>query len=84
MTVLIFKISDRIFQGFEVILDTDYFDSNEHICNQVKRCLITHCETYKLENLNREVKSMNFHIHDSEFGEILLKKKNTIIWICSC
>ena len=36
MVVHKFKISDRLFQGFEIDLDLDYYDSVEEICKQVK------------------------------------------------
>ena len=35
-----FKVSDEFFQGFEILLDLDYYDSNEEICNQMKQSLI--------------------------------------------
>ena len=37
MTVIICKISDKIFQGFEVYIDMDYIDNVEQICEQVKK-----------------------------------------------
>jgi hypothetical protein len=36
MPVVTFKISDELSQGFEVILDLDYFENMEKICEQVK------------------------------------------------
>ena len=43
-----FKISDKHFQGYEVTLDLDYFETIEEIVNQVTNTLKTHLELHKL------------------------------------
>ena len=35
------------------------------------------------EVLKSEAKKINFHIHDWEFGNILLQGEGTIIWVCN-
>ena len=37
MVVHIFKLSDSLFQNFEVFLDVEYFESLKDICDQVKK-----------------------------------------------
>tara|TARA_B110000495_G_C22373401_1_gene242463 strand:- start:142 stop:393 length:252 start_codon:yes stop_codon:yes gene_type:complete len=81
MPIVTFKISDELFQGFEVILDLDYFENIEEICAQVKKTLKTHLEMHKFERLVEALKTKNFHIHDEEFGTILLKSQ--IVWVCT-
>ena len=44
MPIVTFKISDKHFQGYEVTLDLDYFETVEEICNQVTDTLKTHLE----------------------------------------
>ena len=60
MTVIKFKISDKLFKGYEGDLDL-----------------------HKFEVLKGEAKKINFHIHDWEFGNILLQGEGTIIWVCN-
>ena len=47
MPIVTFKISDKHFQGYEVTLDLDYFETMEEICNQVTNTLKTHLELHK-------------------------------------
>lgn len=82
MVVHIFKLSDELFQDFEVKLNMEYFDSIEQICFQVKRTLETHLKTYNFSNLIRKLKSKNFHTHDYTFLDILKKEKSSVFWIC--
>ena len=77
-----FKISDKLFQGFEVTLDLDYFDSLEKICEQVKKTLLCHLEIYKFDTLVPELKNKDFHIHDQELGNILLMNEKETVWVC--
>ena len=83
MTVIKFKISDKLFQGYEVDLDLDYYDSIDGICTQVKETLLIHLDAHNFEVLKGEAKKINFHIHDWEFGNILLQGEGTIIWVCN-
>ena len=83
MTVITFKISDELFQGYEVVLDLDYYESMEEICEQVVRTLTTHLELHKFEILLDKLKQKNFDIHDETFGNILLKSQDEIVWVCT-
>ena len=83
MPVVTFKISDDLFQGFEVVLDMDYFENTEEICTQVEKTLKTHLELHKFERLIESLKTKKFHIHDEEFGSILLKTQEQVVWICT-
>jgi len=83
MTIITFKISDKHFQGYEVILDLDYFETIEEICEQVVTTLKTHLELHKFEQLLERLKQKDFHIHDETMGAILLKSQDEIVWVCS-
>jgi|TARA_B100000795_G_C22785952_1_gene434633 acyl-CoA synthetase (NDP forming) len=83
MTVITCKISDKLFQGFEVYIDLNYIDTVDEICKQVHSTLITHLETYKFESLLNKAKNIHFHIHDYDMGQILMMGENAIIWICN-
>jgi hypothetical protein len=78
-----FKISDEYLQGFEVILDLDYYENMEEICAQVQKKVTTHLKLYKFERLLERIKHKKFHIHDETMGSVLLKGVNNITWVCS-
>tara|TARA_B110000008_G_C16682619_1_gene449398 strand:- start:355 stop:603 length:249 start_codon:yes stop_codon:yes gene_type:complete len=77
------KISCRTFGNFETELDLDYYNSTEEICEQVKRTLITTLEMHHFTYLIEQAKKIHFHIHDLEFGQILLLGDDATIWICN-
>ena len=83
MTILTCKLSDKTFQGFEVRLDMNYINTKEEICLQVKSTLVTHLEWFKFEILAEMAKTINFHIHDHEIGDILMMEENKTLWICN-
>ena len=83
MPIVTFKISDKHFQGYEVTLDLDYFETIEEIVNQVTNTLKTHLELHKIEQLLERLKEKDFHIHDETMGSILLKSQDDIVWVCS-
>jgi|TARA_B110000037_G_C17113370_1_gene502752 hypothetical protein len=83
MRLVKFKISDDLFQGFEVVLDLDYFETIDEIYKQVTETIKCHLEMHKFEKLLEKLKEKNFHIHDEEFGSILLKSENDVVWVCS-
>ena len=78
-----FKVSDELFQGFEIALDLDYYDSNEEICKQMQQSLIGFLENHSFEILTLRAKNLQLHIHDIEFGTILISEPDTEFWVCS-
>ena len=82
MTIIKCKISDEHFSGFETTVDLDYVDSFEEICELVKKTLCTHLEQYKFDVLIDRANEKKFHVHDLEFGEILINPPE-ILWICN-
>jgi len=83
MPIVTFKISDELFQGYEVVLDLDYYETMEGIYEQVTSTLKAHLELHKFERLLERLKLKKFHIHDETFGSVLLKSQTDIVWVCS-
>ena len=77
------EVSCKFFSGFQTQVDLNYIDNKEEICNQVKRDLINTLQINKFRALINMVEKINFHIHDMEFGKILLMRTTDTIWICN-
>ncbi len=77
------EISCEFFGGFKTQIDLNYMDSKKDICDQVKRTLITTLHMNNFEALVIKAEKINFHIHDFEFGEILMMQPNKKLWICN-
>tara|TARA_B110000967_G_C18840161_1_gene538928 strand:- start:447 stop:710 length:264 start_codon:yes stop_codon:yes gene_type:complete len=77
------EISCRLFGGFKVEIDLNYMDTIEQICEQVKSSLITILQANNLTALVEKANVINFHVHDLEFGTILLMNNDEKIWICN-
>ena len=83
MVVHIFKISDSLFQNFEVPLNVEYFESLKDICVQVKNTLKTHLETYNFSNLIIKLNTREFHTHDYTYFDVITAKEQKVFWVCS-
>tara|TARA_X000000368_G_scaffold411439_1_gene396289 strand:+ start:375 stop:680 length:306 start_codon:yes stop_codon:yes gene_type:complete len=77
------EISCEFFGGFTTEIDLNYMDSKKDICEQVKRTLITTLQMNNLPALVDKVEKINFHIHDFEFGQILMMENDKKLWICN-
>ena len=77
------EISCEFFGGFKTDIDLNYMESKEDICEQVKRTLITTLQINNFESLVIKAEKIKFHIHDLEFGQILMLEPNKKIWICN-
>jgi len=77
-----FEISDDHFQGFKVRLDMDHFDTNEAICDEVKRRLISFLGERDLFSLVNLAGKKRFHIHNHKFGALLLLPHEDTVWVC--
>ena len=78
-----FILSDETFQGFELNLDLDFYDSTEEICAHMKQNLTGFLENCNLESLLKIAKELHLHIHDIEFGTILISEPHQVFWVCS-
>ena len=77
------EISCEFFGGFTTQIDLNYMDRKEDICEQVKRTLITTLQINNLLSLADRAGKISFHIHDLDFGQILMMQSNEKIWICN-
>ena len=78
------EISCEFFGGFTTEVDLNYMDSKKDICEQVKRTLITTLQINNLPALAYKAEKINFHIHDFDFGDILMMDfKEKKLWICN-
>tara|TARA_B100000242_G_C42743356_1_gene346730 strand:- start:272 stop:583 length:312 start_codon:yes stop_codon:yes gene_type:complete len=77
------EISCEFFGGFTTEIDLNYMESKKDICEQVKRTLITTLQMNNLLALVDKAEKINFHIHDFEFGQILMMENDKKIWICN-
>lgn len=77
------EISCEFFGGFTTEVDLNYMDSKKDICEQVKRTLITTLQMNNLPALVDKAEKINFHIHDFEFGQILIMGNDKKLWVCN-
>jgi hypothetical protein len=83
MTIITLKFSDNLFQGYEVVLDVNYYENLEQLCKQAVTTLKNHLNLHKFELLIPKLEEKDFHIHDLQFGEILLMSQEETVWICA-
>jgi hypothetical protein len=77
------EISCEFFGGFTTEIDLNYVESKKDICDQIKRTLITTLTINNFTALVNKAEKIKFHIHDFDFGDILLMEGNKILWICN-
>ena len=78
-----FKVSDKLFQGYTVNMDLNYYETVDDISTEVKNRLIQKLEENNFEILAEEAKKRNFHIHDFDIAVILIADKEVEFWVCS-
>ncbi len=83
---MVFKIiylSDELFQGYNIIINTSQFESITQLINYFKNKLITILEFNNLFILSEKVKKMNLHMHDYKFYNDILNTTCETLYICS-
>ena len=87
----ILRISDELFQGYEMMVDLHTMSSVEEMCLHVKTNLMATLLFYNMERLAEQLEPKNFHIHTIEaptWAEFVTKVADQmggddVIWICS-
>ena len=82
----IFTLSCKLFWGYSLNVDLDYFDSVSNIINHVLENLKLELQKLNLVELIEilETEKNNFHIHNcDDIGILLLSKENDTIYICN-
>jgi len=77
------KISDNLFQNYEVIIDLVHHNNLDSICTFVSQDLIKCLKKNNLHHLSNLAMAKNFHIHDRNIEELYNGGLEDIIWICS-
>lgn len=77
------EISCEFFGGFKTEIDLNYMNNKKDICEQVKRTLLTTLQINNLPALANKLETITFHIHDFEFGDILMMENDKKLWICN-
>ena len=77
-----FHVSHELFSGFNCVVDLDKVDSIQEIVNIVYNELLRTLKKHDFIALVEKLKDSKFHIHDVEFGEILISEPETIYYIC--
>ena len=75
------KFSSELFQGFTTQIDTNDVVSIDEIIIISISILRNLLHTNNLENLVKKCDSINWHIHDKNFSQ-LINCNDNIIWIC--
>ena len=78
-----FTVSGSIFGGFETIINLDSTDSNEDIVKMVINRIRNDIQNYPqlLKELDKEEEK--FHIHDVNFGDILMSDIDKVFYVCA-
>ena len=78
-----FQISGSIFGEYKTVINLDLVDSVDDIINVVINRIREDIKNYPqiLRELNKEQEK--FHIHDYEFGSILISEPEKIFYVCS-
>jgi len=77
-----FQISGSIFGEYKTVINLDLVDSADDIINIVINRIKEDMKNYPqiLRELNKEQEK--FHIHDYEFGSILISEPEKIFYVC--
>ena len=78
-----FTISGSIFSQYETVINLDIVDSIDDIIKVVVNKIQNDIKNYPglLKELKKEEKK--FHIHDFNFGDILISDPERIFYVCS-
>ena len=78
-----FCISGSIFGGYKTVIDLDLVDSIDDILYIVKSRIKDDMKNYPeiLNELNKE--GEKFHIHNYDFGSILISDNERIFYVCN-
>ncbi len=78
-----FIISGSVFGEFKTSINLDLTDSNEEIVKLVINRIRNDIQNYPqlIKELDKEEEK--FHIHDVNFGDILISDVDTVFYVCN-
>jgi len=77
------RISDDLFQNYEVIIDLTEHLSLDSICAHAKQNLLACLKKSNLHHLASLLDKRKFHIHNNTLEGFYNEGVESIIWICS-
>ena len=77
------KISDDLFQNYEVMIDLVQHKNEDSICTYVKQELISCLKRNNLHHLGSIADKKNFHIHSRNMESFYKGEMGEVIWVCS-
>ncbi|MBM08477.1 MAG: hypothetical protein CMF69_02710 [Magnetovibrio sp.] len=77
-----FILSHELFSGYSSNVDLDVVESKNDIINFVHNEVHNLLVNNNFDILIKNLKESNFHIHDYEFGDILMSPPEKIFYIC--
>lgn len=78
----IIQISDRLFWGFNEIIEIDNYKSFDELGEMIKKELLLFLNRNNLLYLVMEAEKLNLHNHNYEKYDDLYKTNNDIIYFC--
>lgn len=78
-----FIISDKLFQGYTVVVDPCLFSSIKELCEYVKGHLKAIAIQNNLNIIVKKIEQLELHIHDLLFIDQVKDSKDDIIYLCS-
>jgi len=78
-----FYLSCDTFGGFKCRVDLDEMDCLDDIVQYVVKDLIRILTSGNFECLLNKVNNMHFHIHDVDFGEIIMSEPHHDFYVCT-
>lgn len=80
--VVICKISDEDFGGYNIAVDVRYYRDINSIAEYVKNMLIHSLKDLNLNNLVSKAQNKQFHIHDKNLYQILQMNGTDTLYVC--
>ena len=77
-----FTLSHDLFSGYTMAVDLDTVDSKEDIINHVCTAIQSLFVKNSLDILIKKLNESKLHIHDYEFGDILMSNPEKDFYIC--
>jgi hypothetical protein len=78
----IMQISDKLFWGFNMIVDITKYSSFEELADLIKKDLLVFLNRNNLLNLALEAEKIKFHNHNYSNYNELYKTNDDIIYFC--
>ena len=77
------RISDNLFQNYEVVIDLVQYENLAAICTAVKQNLMACLKKNNLHHLSSLANDKKFHIHTGNIENFYNGQIGDIIWVCS-